>query len=137
MLHQLAANAVALVTRFDTDLCGVADACVDSRSENHADGRLAARGADEKRSLRKKLSAAGKKNDIAEKPHPADFAAILVVDFGIDVAGVGELDKAGGGIEIAVGPGFDAQARRERLFGKRRFIDVEEHELARVQAEEL
>lgn len=137
MLHQLAADAMALITRFYADLRGVCNARVDGGSEDHADGWIIACRAHEKRSIGEKLSAAGKQNDVAKEPHAARFGSVLVVDFGIDVPGIGDLDEARGGIEVVVRPGLDPQAAGESFVGESRFVNVQQHELASVEAKVL
>jgi len=61
----------------------------------------------------------------------------LIVDFAIDVIGVGKIDELRAGIEVAVVPAADAHAvgGAGAMLGS--FLQVEEHELAGVETEAL
>lgn len=106
--HELASDAVSLMAGHHANLRGVTNSLRDGRSKDHADQRIAGCGAHEKRSFGEELSATRKEDDVAEEAHASGLGAVLVVDFTVDVIGVGELDQARSGFESAVGPWLDA-----------------------------
>lgn len=137
MLHQLAADAVAVIAGHDADLRGVADAFGDRGREDHADKAIAGGWADEEGGFGKELTAAGQQHDIAQEFQAARFAAILVVDLAVDVIGVGELNQTGSSFEGAVVPGLDAQTIGKRFSAQNRVRERQKHELARMKPEML
>jgi hypothetical protein len=133
--HEHAAEAVALVAGQDANLRGVAHAGGDLAGEDRADELVAAGLAQDKRGAWDKLAAAGKQDDVFQKTQRAGTAAILVVDFAVHVIGVGKIDELGAGIEVAVVPAVEAHSGRGGRGRHRKRRQIEEHELAGVEAE--
>src|SRR5260370_37248953 len=63
----------------------------------------------DKRRIGLKLSAAGQDDDVLQKTQRARFAAILVIDFAVNVIRVGELDQPRARFEVAVVPPLEDQ----------------------------
>jgi len=108
--HQPPTQTVFLITRQDADLRSVPNSGSDSGSQHHANGFFSRARTNNEGGFREELTAAGKQNDVAQKFHGTELAAILVVDLCVNVIGIGALDQARARFEAAVGPGFDAQA---------------------------
>jgi len=136
-VHKHATEAVSLVAGEDAELGGVADAAADLAGEDGGDEVIAAGLMEDERSTGNELAAAGEQDDVFEEAESAGAAAVLVVDFAIDVIGVGKIDELGAGLEIAVVPAADTHAvgSARAMFGG--LLQVEEHELAGVKAETL
>src|SRR4029077_15791492 len=83
------------------------------------------------------LSAAGKQDDVLEEFERAGAAAILVVDFSVNVVGVAEVDEFGAGLEEAIVPAVQAHARGDADAGRRGFLQDEQHERAGEEMETL
>ena len=133
-LHQHAADAVALIAGEDADLRGVADAGGDFAGEDGGDQIVRGTGlAKDEGGARDELSAAGQQDDVFQEFEGAGFAAVLIVDFAVDVIGVAEIDELGTGLEKAIVPAIQAHACRGVAAGGRGFVQVEEHELAGVK----
>jgi len=118
-------------------LRGVSDTGRDSRGQDHADGRFRGTRANNEGSLRTKLAATRKQDDVAEEFCGADFGAVLVVDFAVDVIGVGALNEMGARFEAFVGPGFETQAILRLRAEWRARGKFEKHELAAAKTEVL
>ena len=65
------------------------------------------RSAQHKRSLGLELSAAGQDDDIFQKTQGAGFAAVLIVDFAVDMICISQLNQSRARLEIAVIPPFE------------------------------
>src|SRR5882672_3951790 len=84
-----------------------------------------------------KLTAAGQQNDVFQKLQRARAAPVLVIDLAIDVIRVSQIDQLGTRLEVAVIPAVEAHASRS--FGIRlvRLMQIQEHELTRVEVKSL
>jgi len=133
--HEHAAEAVALVAGQDANLRGVAHAGRDLAGEDRADELVAAGLAQDERGAGDKLTAAGKQDDVFQETQRAGTAAILVVDFAVHVIGVGKIDELGARIEEAVVPTVEAHSGRGGCAWLRKRRQIEQHELASVEAE--
>lgn len=121
----------------NADLRGVADAGGDFTGEHGGDEFIAAGLAEDQGCAGDELAAAGQENNIFQEFESAGASAVLIVDFAIDMIGVGEVDELGAGIEVAVVPAFEAHAGGRAGAGFGELGEIEEHELAGVEAEAL
>src|SRR5216684_4040760 len=128
---------MALVAGQDTDLRGVPDARGDFAGEDGGDEFLAAGFVKHERCARHELPATGKQNDVLEKFQRAGAAAVLVVDLAIDVIRVGQIDQLGARFEVAVIPAVKAHARRGAGLCILLLVQIQQHELARVEVKAL
>jgi len=103
-LHESASEAATLISGHGTDLRGVANPIGNARIQNDADQMIGVRRAQHKRSLGLELSAAGQNDDVFQESQGAGFAAILIVDFTVDVVRVCELDEPRARFKITVIP---------------------------------
>src|ERR1700674_4254631 len=142
--HGAASEAAALVSGHGADLRGVADALGDARIQDYADQMVGVRSAQHKRGLGLELSAAGQDDDVFKETQGAGFAAVLIVDFAVDMVRIRELDQPRAWLEITVIPPLEDQPcsgsfpdeprknveRLARVRSERR-----DHELPHIQAE--
>src|ERR1700733_9450386 len=89
----------------------MADPIGNARIQNHADEVVGMRRAQHKRSLRLKLPAAGKDDDVFQETQRARFAAVLIVYLAVDVTGICQLNESRAGLEIAMLPPLQNQSR--------------------------
>ncbi len=136
-LHQHAAQAVPLITGQDADLRGVADTGRDFTGEYGGDQLFIARLAKHEGCGGDELSTTRKKDDVLEKFESAGAAAVLIVDFAIDVVGVGQVNEFGAGFEVAIVPAVQTPAVETRRTGFGGALQIEKHKLSSVEAEAL
>src|SRR5665213_1550556 len=130
---------VAAPASGDAELGDVGDVVGYTGAENHADNGSGAGVAEDPRISSVKDAAAGKAHDVVQKTERAVERTILVVDEGIDVAGVRLVDKLGGELVVVGGPAADLdvlwKAERGTGCGGSRRLEVVLHEEARVEGE--
>jgi len=136
-LHEHTAEAVALVTGQDAELRGVADAGGDLAGEHGGDEVVAAGLVEHEGGGRDELATAGKQNNVFQEFQGAVAAAVLVVDFAVDVIGVSQKNQLSAGLEIAVRPAVEAQGGGGAGFSFVDLLQIEEHELAGEEFETL
>jgi hypothetical protein len=94
----------------------VADIGADLRAEDDADERAGAAIEDDEGGAGIEGAAAGEADDVIEEAERAGEGAVLIVDFGVDVAAIGGGDNGGGGLVLIFGPGakfeFGGEGRR-------------------------
>ena len=98
---------------------------------------IAARLVQKERRTRYKLPTARQQDNVLQEFQRARAAAILVVDFAVHVIGVCQINELGARIKVAVVPLGQAQACGSPRLRFRYFVQIEEHELARVEAKAL
>ena len=109
-LHQGAAQSVALETRLDTDLGGVANPFGNFAGQHGADQVVAARMPQHKRSARLELSAARQQDDVLQEFQRAVSRAVLIVDVAINVIRVRQINQLGAWLKVAVVPAIQPQS---------------------------
>ena len=92
------------------DLRRMADAFSHRGREHHGDGLVARQRDAPETKPRAEIGRSREAARYCEGISCRPRAAVLVVDFGVHVIGIGELDKPRGGFECAIRPGFNAQA---------------------------
>ena len=115
--HEPAPEAAALVSRHGADLRGVADPICNARIQDHPDHVIGVRSAQDKGSLGLELPAAGQDDDVFQKAQRSRFAAILIVDFTVNMVCIRQLDQPGARLEIPVVPPARGSAPRRGLRG--------------------
>ncbi len=109
---------MTLVSGHGADLRGVADARGDGGIQDNS-SKVARMGLPKYEGcLGLELSTSGQDDDVLQKSQSAGFAAVLVIDFTIDVICIGELDQPRAGFEVAVVPSFEDQPRARALSNK-------------------
>src|SRR6266404_499155 len=136
-LHEHAAEAVSLVTGQDADLRGVADAGGDLAGQHGGDEFIAAWLVKNKGCAWYKLAATGKQNDVFQEFQRAGAAAVLIIDFAVDVICVSQIDQLGARLEIAVVPAVEAHAGGGAGFGFVHLLQIQQHKLPRVKMKAL
>src|SRR5882724_7026625 len=84
-----------------------------------------------------KLTATGQQNDVFQKLQGTRSAPVLVVDLAIDVIRIRQIDQLGARLEVTVTPARQAHARRGPGLRLLQLLQVQQHELSRVQAKAL
>ncbi len=94
------AEAVAATGGRDTELGDVGDVVGDAGAEDHGDEGAGAGVAEDPGLVRLEDAAAGEADDVVEEAEGAVEGAVLIVDEGVDVAGVGLVDEFGCGLVV-------------------------------------
>src|SRR5258707_3605456 len=136
-LHEHAAEAMPLVAGQHADLRGVADTGGDFAGENAGDEIVAAGLVKNEGCAGHELAATGKQNDVLQKFQRAGAAAVLVVDLAVDVTGVSQINQLGARLEVAVIPAVEAHARGSAGFRFVQLLQIQKHELARIEVKSL
>src|SRR6266851_7016867 len=116
---------------------GVAAAGRDLAGEDSGDEFVAAGLVEDEGCARHELAAARQQDDVLQEFQGPGAAAVLVVDLAIDVICVGQIDQFGARLEVAVVPTRETHAVGGARLGLRQFLEIEEHELARVKVKAL
>ena len=94
----------------------MADIGADLRAEDDADERAGAAIEDDEGGAGIEGAAAGEADDVIEEAERAGEGAVLIVDFGVDVAAIGGGNNGGGGLVLIFGPAakfeFGGEGRR-------------------------
>src|SRR6267378_1643221 len=136
-LHEHAAESVALIAGKDADLRGVAHSGGDFAGEHGADELVAARLTQDERSAGHELAATRQKNNVLEEAQSSGAAAVLIVNLAVDVIGVRQVNQFRARLEEAIVPAVEAHARGGAGARLVVFLQIEEHELARVELKAL
>src|SRR5882762_1132118 len=129
---------MALVAGEDANLRRVADAGRDFAGEHGGYEFVAAGLAQDEGRSRDELAATRKKDDVLEEAQRAGSAAILIVDFTIDVIRVRQINQFCARLEEAIIPAVHAHARgyARRVLGIV-LVQIEQHKLAGIEPEAL
>ena len=104
VLEELAAVVVASAGGADAELGDVGDVVGDARAEDHGDECAGGAIAEDPGVVGLEDAAAGEADDVVQEAEGAVEGAVLVVDEGVDVAGVGLVDEFGCGLVGGGGP---------------------------------
>ena len=121
--EELAAEALSAAGGVDAELGDVGGVGCDAGTEQDggegAGGVACAGTVDEREgAFGVEGAAAGEANDVVEEAEGAGEGAVLVVDFGVDVAEVGEVDELGGGVVEGGLPGAELYGGGKGLGGQ-------------------
>ena len=109
------------------------DARRDFAREHGGHEFIAARFMKDKRRARNKLAASGQQNNVLQKFQRPGAAAILIIDFAVHMIRVSQVNELCTGLKVAVIPSSEPQTTRSARFRFRYFVQIQKHELARVQ----
>src|SRR5271170_4910848 len=115
----------------------MADSWRDFACEHCCNEFVAAWFAKHKRSSRHEMAAARQQDDVFQEFQSAGAAAVLIVDFAVDVIRVGEINQLGAGLEVAVIPAVQTHPRRGSGLAFGQFLQILQHKLAGIEAEAL
>ena len=137
--EQIAAEAPAAEVRRDAELGDVRDVVGDAGAEQQADEGAGAAAFKNPRVAWLKDTAAREADDVVEEAQRAVQRAVLVVDLGVDVALVREVDEVGGGLVVLGQPATkdDVAVGRLRYAQCGVCVQLALHEVAREAAEAL
>jgi len=136
-LHQNASESMTLESGLDTDLRRVADARGNFAGQYRAHEIIAPGMTQHKRGIGLKLSATGQQDDVLKKLQSTVPRTVLIVDVAVDVIRVSEINQLGAWLKVAVVPAVKPQSRISGWGGLLMLREVEQHELACVQAKSL
>jgi hypothetical protein len=115
LLQEEGADAFVTPGVGDAELGDVANVGVDARAEDHAGHGAGAPVAQHPGELRLEDAAAGEADDVVQEAQRAVQGAVLVVDEGVGVAGVGGVDQFAGGLVVLRRPGGEGEFGRQAL----------------------
>ena len=113
MLEELAAVVVASAGGSDAELGNVGNVVGDAGTENHGDEGTGGAVAEDPGVVGFEDAAAGEADDVVEEAERAVEGAVLVVDEGVDVAGVGLVDELGCSLVGGGGPAGELDVLRK------------------------